>query len=525
MLDSTFGHVGCDRLQIERLTGGGEAAVNRLEFANNNPELSPELLEVVKTIQDALSEKRARLQFETVDSGPSALEDALVRESVNRPVHGIVSHPQLLAAVVESAGAAIFSETIDGTVLTWNNGAQRIFGFSAEEVVGQDHGCMLPDFIKKEEAKIWQRVASGEAINNYEAIRQDRDGRLVDLSMSISPILEAEKVVRVVIVAQDITERKRMLRALMESERKQRQRVAELKAVLDAVPTPVWIAHDTECKRVTGNDAAYAMLKLPQGSNLSFSAPENEQPTHYAIYRNGRALAADELPVQMAASQGVEVRDFEQDIIFDDGTITHMVGNATPLHDSEGNITGAVSAAIDITERKSAEERIRRMAHFDSLTNLPNRVLLMDRLERAIALSARNQTHTGVLFIDLDYFKNINDTLGHHVGDMLLQQVADRLREYVREVDTVSRLGGDEFVIIVPELRQMEDARQISRKLLQSLSEPYVVSGQKLEVTPSIGVSVFPDHATEPSALIRLADQAMYQAKQEGRRTIRFYGT
>jgi diguanylate cyclase (GGDEF)-like protein len=311
----------------------------------------------------------------------------------------------------------------------------------------------------------------------------------------------------------------------MESERKQRQRVAELKAVLDAVPTPVWIAHDAECKRVTGNNAAYAMLKLPQGSNLSFSAPENEQPTHYAIYRNGRALAAHELPVQMAASQGIEVRDFEQDIVFDDGTITHMVGNATPLRDSEGNVTGAVSAAIDITARKSAEERIRRMAHFDSLTNLPNRVLLMDRLERAIALSARNQTHTGVLFIDLDFFKNINDTLGHHVGDMLLQQVADRLREYVREVDTVSRLGGDEFVIIVPELRQMEDARQISRKLLQSLSEPYVVSGQKLEVTPSIGVSVFPDHATEPSALIRLADQAMYQAKQEGRRTIRFYGT
>jgi diguanylate cyclase (GGDEF)-like protein/PAS domain S-box-containing protein len=309
----------------------------------------------------------------------------------------------------------------------------------------------------------------------------------------------------------------------MESERKQRQRVAELRAVLDAVPTPVWIAHDTECRRVTGNRAAYEMLKLPQGSNLSLTAPEHDKPTHYAIYRNGRALAAHELPVQMAASQGIEVRDFEQDIVFDDGTITHVIGNATPLHDADGNVTGAVSAAIDITARKSAEEQIRRMAHFDALTNLPNRVLLMDRLEQAIAMSARNQTHTGVLFIDLDHFKSINDTLGHHVGDLLLQEVADRLREDVREVDTVSRLGGDEFVIIVPELRQLDDARHIARKLLQSLSEPYVVSGQKLEVTPSIGVSVFPDHATEPSALIRLADQAMYKAKQEGRRTIRFY--
>ncbi len=499
--------------------------MNRLEFVNNNPELSPELLEVVKTIQEALSEKRARLQFETVDSGSSALEEAFSREREKRPASDIVSHPHLLAAIVQSAGAAIFSETIDGTVLTWNKGAQRIFGFTDEEVIGKSHVCMYPDFLKKEETKVWQQVTAGETVTNYEAIRQDRDGRLVDLEMSISPIMEEEKVVRVVIVAQDITERKRIFRALMESERKQRQRVAELKAVLDAIPTPVWIAHDTECRRVTGNNAAYGMLKLPQGSNLSFTAPEHDRPTHYAIYRNGRALTPNELPLQMAAARGIEVRDFEQDIVFDDGTITHMVGNATPLLDSEGNVSGAVSAAIDITARKSAEEQIRRMAHFDSLTNLPNRVLLMDRLERAIALSARNQTHTGVLFIDLDYFKNINDTLGHHVGDMLLQQVADRLREYVREVDTVSRLGGDEFVIIVPELRQLEDARQISRKLLQSLSEPYVVSGQKLEVTPSIGVSVFPDHATEPSALIRLADQAMYLAKQEGRRTIRFYGS
>ncbi len=499
--------------------------MNRLELANNNPDLSPELLDIVKTIQDALHEKRARLQLETIEGGPSALEAAYARESAKLPAarRGIASHPQLLAAVVESAGAAIFSETVDGTVLTWNKGAQHIFGFSDEEVIGQSHVCMLPEFIKSEEAKIWQRVMAGESITSFETIRQDREGRIVDLAMSISPIFEGEKIVRVVIVAQDITDHKRMYRALLESERKQRQRVAELKAVLDAVPTPVWIAHDTECRRVTGNRAAYEMLKLPQGSNLSFAAPENDKPTHYAIYRNGRALAPSELPVQMAASRGVVVRDFEQDIVFDDGSITHIIGNATPLHDSEGKVTGAVSAAIDITARKSAEEQIRRMAHFDALTNLPNRVLLMDRLEQAIAMSARNQTHTGVLFIDLDHFKSINDTLGHHVGDLLLQEVAERLREYVREVDTVSRLGGDEFIIIVPELRQIDDARHIARKLLQSLSEPYVVSGQKLEVTPSIGVSVFPDHATEPSALIRLADQAMYQAKQEGRRTIRFY--
>ena len=497
--------------------------MNRLDFSNNNPELSPELLEIVKVVQEALIEKRARMQAEIVNSSPSALELAYTRERAKQPSapSGVASHPRLLAAVVDSADAAIFSETIDGVVLSWNKGATRIFGFSADEVIGQSHLCMFPDFMKKEEARLWQKLTAGETISNYESVRQDREGRLVDVVMTISPVVENQKVIRAVIVAHDITERKSLERALLESERKQRQRVAELKVVFDALPTPVWIAHDPECKMVTGNRAAYSLLKLPQGSNLSISSPA--QQLHFAVYRNGRALAPHELPVQMAATRGIDVNDFEQDIVFDDGTIRHIVGNATPLRDAEGNVTGAVSAAIDITLRKSAEEQIRKMAHFDALTNLPNRVLLMDRLEHAIAMSARNQTHTGVIFIDLDHFKSINDTLGHHVGDMLLQQVADRLREDVREVDTVSRLGGDEFLIIVPELRQVDDARHIARKLLQSLSEPYVVSGQKLEVTPSLGVSVFPDHATEPSALIRLADQAMYRAKQDGRRTIRFY--
>ncbi|UCH48454.1 MAG: diguanylate cyclase [Betaproteobacteria bacterium] len=497
--------------------------MNGLEFANDNSKISQELLEVVKAVQEALNEKRARLQIEAIDGGPSALEAAYAQERAKRPVlpRAIATHPKLLAAVVESADAAIISETVDGIVLTWNKGAERIFGFTDEDVIGESHIVMFPDFLKNEEAKLWKRVTAGVSISNYETVRQDREGRLVDVSMSISPILEDDKVTRVVIVAHDITERKSMDRALMQSERMQRDRLAQLKTVLDSVPTPVWIAHDTECKEITGNKAAYNLLRLPQGSNLSLSSPAQKMP--YAIYRNGRVLAPHELPVQMAASRGIDVQDFEQDLVFDDGTIKHIVGNATPLRDPNGNVTGAVSAAIDITARKGAEEQIRKMAHFDALTNLPNRVLLMDRLEHAIAMSARNQTHTGVIFIDLDHFKSINDTLGHHVGDLLLQQVADRLREDVREVDTVSRLGGDEFLIIVPELRQVDDARHISRKLLQSLSEPYVITGQKLEVTPSIGVSVFPDDGTEPSALIRLADQAMYQAKQEGRRTIRFY--
>jgi diguanylate cyclase (GGDEF)-like protein/PAS domain S-box-containing protein len=506
----------------------GEAAVIKKDSTNDPSDLDPEVLDIVRSVQAALMAKRARLlQAEPPDHKPSALELAFSRESAKRPAlsGAIASHPQLIAALVESADAAIISETVEGIVLTWNKGAEQIFGFAADEVVGQSHLCLFPDFLKHEEAKIWKQVTSGDPIHHYETVRQHKSGWLVDLAMSISPIFEDDKVVRVVVVAHDVTDRKRMERALMESERKQRQRAAEFKAVLDSTPAAVWIAHDPECKVITGNRAAYDMVRLPQGSNASLSAPEGERPRNYAIYRNGRALAPHELPVQMAASRGIEVRDFEEDIVFDDGTIKHLIGNATPLRDAQGNVYGAVAAFIDITARRNAEEQIRRMAHFDALTNLPNRVLLMDRLEQALAMSERNQSRTGVIFVDLDNFKTINDALGHHVGDLLLQQVADRLRENVREVDTVSRLGGDEFLVILPELRQQDDARNIARKLLQSLSAEYIVTGQKLEVTPSLGISVYPDHAQEPAALIRLADQAMYQAKQSGRRTFRFYGT
>lgn len=504
-----------------------EAAVTKKELASSYSDLSPELVEIVRAVQAALVEKRTRLQLEVVDAAPSALESALVRETARRATSGraISSHPQLIAAVVEASNAAIISETVDGVVVTWNRGAEQIFGYAPDEVIGQSHICLFPDFLKQEEAKVWKQVCAGEPLTHYETVRQHKSGRLVDLTMSLSPIFEDGKVVRIVLVAHDVTERKRMERALMDSERKQRQRAAELKTVLDAVPAAVWIAHDVEGKVITGNRAAYDLLRLPQGSNVSLSAPEGERPTHYAVYRNGRALAPHELPVQMAASRGIEVRDFEEDLVFDDGTIKHLIGNATPLRDARGQVYGAVAAFVDITARREAEEQIRKMAHFDSLTNLPNRVLLMDRLEHAIAMSQRNQSRAGVMFVDLDHFKTINDTLGHHIGDLLLQQIADRLRTHVREVDTVARLGGDEFLIVLPELRQIEDARNIARKMLATLSEDYIVSGQRLQITPSIGISVFPDHARDPAVLIRLADQAMYAAKESGRRTFRFYGT
>jgi diguanylate cyclase (GGDEF)-like protein len=268
---------------------------------------------------------------------------------------------------------------------------------------------------------------------------------------------------------------------------------------------------------------AYDLLRLPQGSNLAVTEIDAEKPPTFRMFRNGRALEAHELPVQMAAFRGIEVRDFEQDVVYDDGSIRHLIGNAAPLRDTDGKVYGAVGAFIDITTRRNMEEQIRRMAHFDSLTNLPNRILLMDRLEQALAISQRNHSKTSVIFMDLDHFKEINDNLGHHVGDMLLQQVAERIRGALREVDTVSRLGGDEFVMVLPELRHTDDAITIAEKLLHALDEDFFISGDKLRISPSLGISIYPDHGSDASTLIRIADKAMYHAKQAGRNTFRFY--
>jgi diguanylate cyclase (GGDEF)-like protein len=177
----------------------------------------------------------------------------------------------------------------------------------------------------------------------------------------------------------------------------------------------------------------------------------------------------------------------------------------------------------DITERKTWENRIYSLAYSDSLTGLPNRLLLRDRLEHAIASAQRNRSLVGVLFVDLDHFKAINDSYGHHAGDQLLREIGERAKGCVREIDTVCRLGGDEFVLVLPDLHEAGDAGAVARKLLAALSHPYAIDGRELAITPTVGVSIYPHHGADADTLIRNADTAMYHAKESGKNNFRFY--
>lgn len=176
-----------------------------------------------------------------------------------------------------------------------------------------------------------------------------------------------------------------------------------------------------------------------------------------------------------------------------------------------------------IAERKQAEERISYMAHHDALTGLPNRALFQDRIRQAITHAHRNATQVAVIFIDLDYFKRINDLLGHHIGDRLLQMVALRLQKCLREGDSIARLGGDEFILSVPVLSGSRDAFLVAQKVQDALKEPLMVDSHELHIDCSIGIGLYPKHGTDVETLMRAADTAMYHAKEKGRRNIQFF--
>ena len=182
-----------------------------------------------------------------------------------------------------------------------------------------------------------------------------------------------------------------------------------------------------------------------------------------------------------------------------------------------------VGIVRDLTERKAAEEKIKHLAHHDHLTDLPNRVLFMDRLDQAISLAKRSSAKIALLFLDLDGFKLVNDRMGHDMGDRLLQGVALRLNEIVRSSDTVARVGGDEFVLVLNNIGSTKDAAIVAEKIIQSLALPFELNGKECRVGGSVGIAVFPDDSELPETLLKRADEAMYVAKQNGKNNYRFH--
>jgi len=195
------------------------------------------------------------------------------------------------------------------------------------------------------------------------------------------------------------------------------------------------------------------------------------------------------------------------------------------VKDDEGDVSHFVGIFSDITSEKENEQRLEHLAHYDQLTALPNRILFNDRLKQALALARRARSQVAVMFLDLDGFKSINDSLGHAAGDALLAQVAQRLSQCLRESDTVARFGGDEFTVVLPEIDSVESVAKIARKIIEEVARPYNLDGNEASVTTSLGISLFPIDGQQPQTLVHKADNAMYHAKRHGKNHHEFYAS
>lgn len=251
---------------------------------------------------------------------------------------------------------------------------------------------------------------------------------------------------------------------------------------------------------IQGQDARRLLLAPP----IAGAADPIDEPPLLHAFRSARAEVVDTDRFRRADGSSFPV----------EYAVTPMLLGGTP--------TGAVVVFRDITKRRQTEEEMLYRANFDAVTDLPNRNLLLERLNQELKRARREATGVGVLFIDLDDFKRVNDSLGHDAGDLLLRQVAERLQQSVRETDTVARFAGDEFVVVTAHIADRAFLQTVAEKLLHVLREPYAIGEESVRIGGSIGIALFPDHGEDPQALLNRADLAMYQAKAAGRATYRF---
>jgi len=307
---------------------------------------------------------------------------------------------------------------------------------------------------------------------------------------------------------QEVTERKQVKEALQENE-------SRMRAITDSAQDAI-LMMDPEGRISYWNPAAERIFGYTSSEAIGQNLHQLIVPSHYHEAHHAA------FPVFQQKGQGAAIgKMLDLEAIRKDGKEIPVQLSLAAVHMK--GAWHAVGIIRDITEQKQAEEKIQQMAYHDSLTGLPNRQLFSDRLGIALTHAQRNKKEVGIAMLDLDNFKDVNDTLGHDVGDLLLKATAERLSAALRKGDTVARSGGDEFALILPDLKAVEDAIQVARKIVDSFREPFLIDTHQLVVTTSIGIAVYPNDGTDEGVLLKNADIAMYQAKQAGRDRYQLY--
>ena len=413
-------------------------------------------------------------------------------------------------SILEDVAEGYSELDLRGNLTFFNGSLLEIYGYTRDELMHMNYRQYMDEENAKKVYQAYNKVyTTGKPDREikHEIIRKDGTRRY--LENSVSRILDADgQPLGFRGVVRDITERRRAEEALRQSEEKYRTIIENMQDgyfEIDLTGSYTF-ANDALCKR-----QGYSKEELIGMDNRQFQDETNAKKTYQAfneIYRTGEPVKA-----------------LDMEVIRKDGTKGISEVSVSLIKDAQGNPIGFRGVSRDVTERKREEEEVAYMATHDSLTGLPNRTLFSDRLTMALTQARRTQKNIAVMLLDLDYFKDVNDTLGHSMGDHLLRAVGNRLSGLLRKGDTIARIGGDEFLLLLPELLQIEYATTLAQKILHAFREPFAFNDHQLHITTSIGIAIFPDDGDNADTLMKNADIAMYRTKNKGRDGFQRYTT
>jgi len=474
--------------------------------------------------------------FTALDDDQYMLEARNITER-KRTAENLKDREQRLQGILNSVADGIITINKKGKMLSFNKAAERIFGYSSQEIMGQNVSVLLPT----EESASHDQYLENYNTSGVKKIidKRDRevsgirkDGTGFPMELTVTELRHGTKRYFTGIV-RDITMRKDAENALkkahdeleMRVEERTRELTQEISErhraedglrlsgeVIESLAEGVAIINQDFL--ITSVNPAFSVISGYSPKDLLGHCPIN----HAALSKGG---AHYEQMWEGLITRGCWDGEFWN--IQKDGTHYAERLSVTTITNPDDDVRQFAAIISDITKRKQDEERILYQANYDNLTKLPNRTLFHDRLEQGIVNMRRNNKSLGLLFIDLDGFKLVNDTLGHDMGDILLKEAATRLSECVRDGDTVARLGGDEFTIIMPGLDEHVNAPIVAQRVLQALSTPFLLGGNETFVSGSIGIALFPEDADNAADLLKNADSAMYRAKEHGKANYQFF--
>jgi len=415
---------------------------------------------------------------------------------------------QRYRTILEEMDEAYFEVDLSGNYTYVNDAISRLLGYPKEELLGTTFRKQVNE---EDTARIYDAFGkiftNGKPVRDiaYKAIRKGGEIKYAEIT-GFSIQNQKGEVVGFRGIGRDVTERKRMEETLRQSEQRYRTILEEMDEAYFEV--------DLAGNYTYVNDAISRLLGYPKEELIgtTFRKQVNEEDTALLYDAFGKIF-----------TNGKPVRDIAYKAIRKDGEIRYSEIAGFPIQNQKGEVVGFRGIGRDVTERKRSEEQIRHMATHDALTELPNRMMFGQLLNHALQAAKRNKRQLAVLFIDLDRFKIINDTLGHEAGDLLLKTIATRFKQTLRAMDVVARLGGDEFVILVEEVDNPGQLVTVAQKILCAAMKPVSLIGEECRVTASVGISVYPKDGEDEQALMKTADKAMYFAKEEGKNNYQFY--